>query len=369
MAHSGTQHDNFVLLDGLRGLGAVLVLIGHSMAFWGPYSAPSGAVIVDLFFLLSGFVIAFAYEPRLAGGMGITEFMSHRFVRLYPLYFFGIMLGYFGLCATTIGDADGGKRSLELSLQLVPQLFMMPAPPVLGDTNLYSLNSPAWTLFYELVVNLVYVVAFRWLRNTKVLVAVVIACAIALILTVFHFGKIDVGPVWKNAWGGFARAGFGFFAGVLAFRILGSPKSTVRPISNWAFALMVVIPVICFIPSTKEVRPFVDLTLAVILGIPILLISQSMAPPEKFHRLFIMGGRISYAIYILHQPFCEVARRINWRTGLLDQYAPLGGVAILIVVLILSYFVERYYDRPIRRYLMAKVKQRSTRKRLKRAPA
>ena len=47
----------------------------------------------------------------------------------------------------------------------------------------------------------------------------------------------------------------------------------------------------------------------------------------------------------------------------------LGGVAILIVVLILSYFVERYYDRPIRRYLMAKVKQRSTRKRLRRAPA
>ncbi|RYY99569.1 MAG: acyltransferase [Alphaproteobacteria bacterium] len=369
MAHTGTQQNNFVLLDGLRGLGAVLVLIGHSMAFWGPFWAPSGAVIVDLFFLLSGFVIAFAYEPRLAAGMRLSEFMTHRIVRLYPLYFLGMVIGYVGLCAMTIGDADGGQRSWQLTLQLIPQFFMMPAPEVLGDTNLYSLNSPAWTLFFEVLVNLVYVAAFRWLRNTKVLIAVVVGCAIALALTVLHFGKIDAGSVWSNSWAGFARSGFGFFAGVLAFRLLGSPKSTERPISKWAFVILVAIPIACFIPATPQLRPFVDLTLAVILGIPLLWISQSVAPPTKYHALFITGGRISYAIYILHQPFCEVAKRINWRTGLLDQVAPLGGIVILVFVLTLAYFAERYFDRPVRRFIVAKLRQQAVQKRAARASA
>lgn len=363
MAHTGAQPNNFVLLDGLRGLGAILVLIGHTMPFWGPYWAPSGAVIVDLFFLLSGFVIAFAYEPRLASGMSVGEFMTHRVVRLYPLYFLSIMLGYVGLCVMAIGDADGAQRSWQHTLQLIPQFFMMPAPPGLGDPSLYSLNAPAWTLFFELLVNLVYILAFRWLRHTKVLIAVVVVCAIALAFTVFHFGGIYAGAEWSNWWAGFSRAGFGFFAGVLAYRLLGSPKKTERPASNWAFVILVAIPIACFIPATPALRPFVDLTLAVILGIPLLWVSQSVAPPAKYHGLFITGGRISYAIYILHQPFNDVARRINWRTGLLDQVAPLGGIIILILVVSVAYYAERYFDRPVRRFVVAKLKQRAARKR------
>lgn len=84
--------DSFGLLDGLRGMGAILILIGHTVAFWGLQYAPTGAVCVDLFFLLSGFVIAFAYEPRLAAGMGVREFMTHRMVRLYPLYLLSIVM-------------------------------------------------------------------------------------------------------------------------------------------------------------------------------------------------------------------------------------------------------------------------------------
>ena len=65
------ESQNFVLLDGLRGLGAMLVLVGHIHGLLGTVLvAPGGAVIVDLFFLLSGFVIAFSYEPQFALGHG-----------------------------------------------------------------------------------------------------------------------------------------------------------------------------------------------------------------------------------------------------------------------------------------------------------
>lgn len=362
MAGKALQPDNFVLLDGLRGLGAILVLIGHTMPYWGPYWAPSGAVIVDLFFLLSGFVIAFAYEPRFAAGMRAGEFMIHRIVRLYPLYLLGTVLGFLALCAMAIGDADGGTRATSYTAQLIPQLFMLPAPQVLGNPDMYSLNVPAWTLFFEMAVNLIYVVAFRWLRHTRVLALLVVACAVALAVTVFAFGRIDVGSDWQTFWAGFARAGFGFFAGVLTFRLLGSPRATKRPVSNWSFVILVAIPAACFIPATPELRPFVDLTLAIVLGMPLLWISQCVAPPARFHALFIVGGRISYAVYILHQPFRELAERITWRTPVLLETAPLGGIAILVSVVSLAYFAEKYFDRPVRRWVVAQMKRQAARK-------
>lgn len=362
------QPANFVLLDGLRGLGAVLVLVGHTMPYWGPIWAPSGAVMVDLFFLLSGFVIAYAYEPRFAGGMGAREFMTHRIVRLYPLYLLGTLAGFAVFCATTIGDANAPERTISYTQQLLPQLFMLPAPEVLGNPDLYSFNVPAWTLFFELVVNCVYVLAFRWLRDTRILMGLLAACAIALVVAIFAFGKIDTGSDWATFWGGFARAGFGFFAGVLAYRLLGSPRTVQRPVSNWAFALLIALPAVCFIPATPELRPVVDATLVIVFGIPLLMIAQSLAPPEPAGRFLLVLGRISYAMYILHQPFREIAERITWRSPVLLDTAPLGGIVILIAVTALAYFAEKYYDRPVRRLIVAQLKRRALRQRMA-APA
>lgn len=361
MAAGGTTPlpNNFVLLDGLRGLGAMLVLVGHTMPYWGPFWAPSGAVIVDLFFLLSGFVIAFSYEPKFARGLGAREFMLHRVVRLYPLYLLGTLLGFVALCAMTIGDADGGGRSFAYALQLVPQLFMLPAPEAMGSPDMYSLNVPAWTLFFELIVNLAYVLAFRWLRDTRVLLGVVLVCAAGLSATVFALGRIDAGSDWATFWAGFGRAGFGFFAGVLAYRLQGSPRETQRPASRKAFVVLVAIPLACFMPATPELRPVVDLFLAVVLGIPLLWVAQSMAPPTRYSGLFTTGGRISYAIYILHQPLREVAERITWRSPILLETAPLGGVAILVTVLAMAWLAERFYDRPVRRWIVARLKRRA----------
>lgn len=353
------RSDNFVLLDGLRGVGAILVLVGHTMQYWGPVWAPSGAVIVDLFFLLSGFVIAYSYEPKFEAGMRVGAFMTHRVARLYPLYLLGTLAGFAVLCVMVMGDADAGDRTLSYSLQLVPQLFMMPAPDLLGSPDLYSFNTPAWTLFFELAVNLFYVMAFRWLRDTRVLMGLVAACAIALIIAVFTFGRIDAGSDWATFWAGFARAGFGFFAGVLGYRLLGSPRTAKRPVSRWAFVLLIVLPAVCWIPATPELRPVLDVTLVVGLGIPLLMLAQSISPPEWSAGFLSMLGRISYAVYILHQPFRDVAERITWRSPVLLEIAPLGGIIILMSVVGLAYMAERYYDRPVRRWLVTHLKRRA----------
>jgi peptidoglycan/LPS O-acetylase OafA/YrhL len=349
--------DNLVLLDGLRGLGAILVVIGHTKASWGPFSAPSGAVIVDLFFLLSGFVISFSYEPKFAAGMGAGEFMIHRIVRLYPLYLAGIVFGFGVQAVMAMGDGDQGVRTAEATQQLALHLLVLPAP---GEPHhmIYPLNAPAWTLFFELLVNLVYVLAFRWLRNTRVLIVVTLMCAAGLAATVFHFGRIDVGWQWQTFWGGFARAGFGFFAGVLAYRLLGSPRTVERPVRHWPVLLLVFAPLTCLTPATPELRPFVDLVFTVILGIPLLMFAQSSAPPVKYRALFATGGRLSYALYIIHLPLQVMMERIGWRFPGIYGLTPLPGIAILVVAVTLAYVLEKYYDRPVRRWIAAQMHAR-----------
>ena len=94
--------------------------------------------------------------------------MIHRIVRLYPLYLLGIVARL--RAAARSGDRRRRCRRATpdtLALQFIPELFVLPAPEALGSQHAYPLNVPAWTLFFELLVNLVYVVAFRWLRDTR----------------------------------------------------------------------------------------------------------------------------------------------------------------------------------------------------------
>jgi peptidoglycan/LPS O-acetylase OafA/YrhL len=348
---------SFVLLDGVRGLGAIIVLMGHTITSWGLPMPQSGAIVVDAFFLISGFVIAYAYEPRLAAGMGAGEFMLQRLIRLFPLYLLGTVAVYLTLVALKLGDDDSGDLIALYTGQLIPQLFMLPSPEVLQTTDFYSLNTPAYTLFFELAVNLVYVLIFRWL-TTRVLIGVVIASGVVLAITIFWFGSIGVGSDWATWWGGFGRASFGFFIGVLGYRIAGSPQTAERPVSWWAIPLVLLLPTMCFIPATPELRPYVDMSLAIGVFLPLLLLCQSIRPPDWFTGVCFVGGQISYAVYILQQPLREIYERLDWNSTLLPDTAPLGGIIAVVIVVAVSYAAERYYDRPVRRFLTHQLKPR-----------
>ncbi|MFT3723943.1 MAG: acyltransferase [Hyphomonadaceae bacterium] len=341
---------SFVLLDGVRGLGAIMVLMGHTITSWGLPMPQSGNIVVDAFFLMSGFVLAYAYEPRFAAGMSAGEFMLQRLIRLFPLYLLGTIGVYVIVIAITVGDANAGDRVSLYTIRLIPQLFMLPSPEFLHTKDMYSLNTPAYTLFFELVVNLVYVLIFRWL-TMRVLIGLVVVLGVILTFTVFHFGFLGVGSDWATWWGGFPRAGFGFFVGVLAYRIAGSPKTADRPVSWFAIPMLLLLPLVCFIPASAEMRPFIDLTLAFALFLPLLLLGQSIRPPEMLTRACLVAGQISYAVYILQQPIREIYERIDWKSTFLTDTAPAGGIVALVVVLAISIAAEKYYDRPVRRAL------------------
>jgi peptidoglycan/LPS O-acetylase OafA/YrhL len=346
------EQSLFLTLDGMRGVGAILVVMSHGILFWGvTTSVPPIPFCVDLFFIMSGFVLAFVYEPRFAEGMTAATFMRHRLVRLYPLYLLGVLMGGAVLALAAVGDV---QKTSALGLSLVPQLLMLPSPDFNGSGDLYPLNMPSWTLLFELWVNLIFVLVWRWL-SMRVLAVIVALSAAALAAVTFAYGHMDLGPGWANFLGGFARAMFGFFMGVMVFRLIGAPKQTPRKRSWWALPALAVVPALCLIPDLPVPRTMIELAIVCVVGPVLLWWASSFQPPRIFTVVFGWLGMMSYALYMLHYPIFEFMKRVAGQyPELYEVYAPWTGAAMLAVSLLVSAVAMQVYDTPMRRWLNAR---------------
>src|SRR4051812_34823832 len=150
---------HFVVLDGLRGVAALGVVIFHfmEMVIWN-YSKlwiGHGFLAVDFFFCLSGFVMGYAYDDRI-GQMGLGQFFKVRLIRLQPLVVLGAVLGLIAFYGNPFGVIPGYGVG-RVALLFVLSLLMIPYGAMKERSqNLFSLNAPAWSLFWEYVANLVF---------------------------------------------------------------------------------------------------------------------------------------------------------------------------------------------------------------------
>jgi peptidoglycan/LPS O-acetylase OafA/YrhL len=342
----------FQTLDGLRGVGAFLVVMRHVPAFFGPIQVPESFLAVDLFYLVSGFVVAHAYGDRLRTGGFFRSFVKTRLIRLYPLYLFGLALGAIPATIAVMIDPAGWWTSTKLLEAVVTGLVMIPLFPGLA-ANGSSLDGPTWTLLPELVANVVYALAIRFM-TVWVLAAIVIICGAGLVVAEFQYGALDVGYNPTDQWAALARVGFSFFAGVLAFRLFGEKKR----ISSWAaWACVAVLTVALAYSPPDALVPYYELGV-VLVGFPALLIVAGRFEPGALSgRLFSFIGLVSYGVYILHKPLGNlVLAALN---GLVrvpaDARGLLVGAAFLVVLVGLSWGLDTFYDAPIRRWLRARV--------------
>jgi peptidoglycan/LPS O-acetylase OafA/YrhL len=355
---AASQRDGvFVMLDSIRGFGAIIVMIAHTYDYWGPWGRPASAIPVDLFFMLSGFVIAYVYERRFAAGMSMREFALHRIVRLYPLYLVGALLGFaVMLLAVALGGMGGeaGEALRARTADAPLQLLMIPTPT---DEQLYPLNPPAWTLFFELLVNLLYVAIWRWLSTPR-LIALVSVFAVLLGISVFWRGNLGMGGDWATFVGGLTRSSFGFFMGVLIFRLCGSPSQPSAKRSGlWTAIILTMVVVITYLPSSAEVRPYLDLLLLIVVGVALIFLGARFEPPKWIAAPLATLGRISFALYIIHIPLYFVMIKVTYKLPWLYSIAPWSGLLLLAICLVAAYAIERWIDQPVRRLAMGKVKQ------------
>lgn len=337
----------FTTFDGLRGAAALLVVTHHAGPFFGPLSFPESFLAVDLFFLLSGFVIAYAYGKRIEGGGFFASFVKIRLIRLYPLYLAGlavaVALRFYML------DKQDDPWTMKMIVETVGlALLMLPGPS--GDpTSGYSLNSPTWTLLPELLFNFIYALFIRWL-TTPVLIAVIAVCGAGLIPAVLIRQTLDIGYPAHAEWATPFRMGFSFFLGVLMFRLLGDKRRDAPLIALGCVAALAA--ALMFHPP-EGLKIAYELGL-VMIGFPLLiLVAAKVDAPGWAGGLLHWLGLISYGVYTLHVPLSNLIYEVLKRKHIIDVWysAPLSGFVLLVVLSVVVWLVDTVYDQPVRKAL------------------
>jgi peptidoglycan/LPS O-acetylase OafA/YrhL len=349
-ARMRAQHT-FSALDGFRGVIALCVCLHHTKSFWG-IAVPRSAVIVDLFFLVGGFVIAHAYERRLLDGrISFGDFVLIRLIRLYPLYLVSVLIVAVPMMAALLLHRYRPEHiTLEYLRAVLLGLLMLPARISDAPDVLYPLNIAYWSLLWAMVTNFLYARLIHWLTD-KVLFVVAIAAAGALTVLTFLNGDIGLGQLWGwlSLSGGLARAVFGMSMGVLIFR---NYKAVPQWLAGGGYLLpLAIIMLLIWAPAIGGADWLLQL-FAVFLVFPWCVVRAARGPQPAGNRLLQSLGFVSYPIYVLHVPFAHLLDVIT--SHRMSRYAPLSGMVMIILMIGLVMFVDRRLDRPLRSWLTAK---------------
>lgn len=329
----------FDLLDGLRGIAAVAVMLFH-------YAKPTGLgwfsgawAAVDVFFVLSGLVIAHSYGAKIMAGMGFARFAAVRLIRLGPLYLLGLVLGVAGVLP--LADPAEVARAALLGLFWLPDFGARAWPFGAGlvSGDLYPLNNPAWSLFFELAVNGMFFGYVVWRRQYASVLLV--ACAgLALAMYTLLFG--DVGPGWGGStfWWGFPRVIAMFFGGALMVQ-MGVERGVSRP---WLAVPVAVLGVVGFAVPDDHI--------ALLDSLVVLPLTVALLAPVRVgagvRRVCAVLGELSYPLYVLHFPLY----RILFATTKLRSLPPVWQTVIAGVLAIALALAIAPLDRRVRRALL-----------------
>lgn len=373
-AFSDTK-PHYELLDGLRGVAALLVVWYHvfeGYAFAGGTlieieSINHGYLAVDFFFILSGFVIGYAYDDRWGKSLTVKNFFKRRLIRLHPMVVMGAVLGVIAFCIQGSEQWDGTHVATSMVMwALLFAMFFIPAYPgagyeVRGNGEMFPLNGPSWSLFFEYIGNILYALFIRRL-STKALTVFVVLLGICLacfaIFDVSGYGMIGVG--WTldsvNFVGGLLRMLFPFSLGLLLSR-------NFKPVKvRGAFWICSFVLLVLFcVPYVEGVEPicmnglFEAFCIVVVFPVLIILGASGNTTDKTSTRICKFLGDISFPLYITHYPFMYLF--YSWLIE--NQYFTFGEtwqVALCVYVwnILVAYLCLKLYDEPVRRWLSKK---------------
>jgi peptidoglycan/LPS O-acetylase OafA/YrhL len=336
----------FHTLDALRGIAAIGVLLFHMREPFAPLEIPGGYLAVDLFFMMSGVVLSHAYESRFRSGMGTLDFMRVRLIRLYPVYFLGTLLAIAVTLASMRGrNIQNWDAASLIQAALLALLFL---PNFSARSYLFPLNIPSWSLFLELVVNLLFVITWPLLTSRR-LIAVSLLMGGAVCLAIAQQGSIDQGSTGTGFAVGLARTIFGFSVGVLIARRI---RDVHRGESNLVFLAIMAIFVIAIAGRPEgELRAIWD-GVCVLVVFPLLVFGGTLIDPgSRLRKLATFLGVTSYTVYVFGSPLSSIVNSATRHFTGSTVGAPYSGVALLAVLLAGCWLVDRYIDMPVRRQL------------------
>lgn len=373
---------HLLLLDALRGVAALIVLYYHCFECFGYEIAEGtglytqhcdhGYLAVDFFFLLSGFVIAYAYDDRQS--MSFATFAKRRLIRLHPMVVAGAVIGL--ACFLIDGSTDwmGNVATPgNIALAFLMTLVMLPVLPswrtdVRGNGEMFPLNGPQWSLFFEYIGNVIYILLLRRL-STRTLSAVVVASGAALGYHVLQGGYLGEGWSFVNGgfWWGMLRMLFPYSLGMWLCRLYMNTRrstSNIKPSTLFLIcsALLLVLLPMPFVgnPQQPWQNGLYILLLTVVVFPAIIWMAASTGThkcesqaPSKAIRFYQFLGELSYPLYIVHYPLMYLFYRYHGFPNVTCTMADVWPMAVATFCgsIALATLCLYAYDRPVRRWL------------------
>lgn len=345
---------HFQILDGLRGLAAIAVVVFHFMEIaitnYQQNFIAHGYLAVDFFFCLSGFVVSYAYDNRMAE-MSLMTFIKKRLIRLQPLVIIGSLLGLLTFYIDPFSNLPSAYSIKETGLIFLTSVFLVPYP-VMSERyfNLFSLNAPCWSLFWEYVANIVYAL-FLFKTPKKTLILLVALAAIGLCYTSWSSSNLAGGWGGPNFFDGFARVSFSFLMGMLIYRSNWIIKNKLG-LLGVGFLLMITF----LIPYHNDWNWLVE-PILVLFYLPLLVsLGAGATLAIKHQKINKLSGDISYPLYMTHYPFVWIFLTyvIQEKPSAKELWMVIPVSIILLIAF--SYWVFKYMDYPIRRSFTNKLK-------------
>lgn len=376
------EKPRYDILDGLRGVAAMMVLLYHvfndakSFFVW---PAPvnefyHGFLGVDFFFILSGFVMGYAYDNRLTPNpspvdegkkMTFWGFVKRRFIRLHPMVVMGALLGLVAFIIQGCTKWDGTEVGLEAVLwATLLALFLIPAPSgmdVRGNTEAFPLNGPHWSLFFEYLGSLLYGMLLhrlptKWLR-------VWVACGIVSLATYALFqedGGVAYG--WSsepmNLLGGALRMLYAYPMGLLMARMFRRRKPEPLHGSVFLFCSVALVVLLGFpLFGGKDTETIFQLICIFSFFPGIIWIGARGVVQGRQQQAVSFLGRLSYPLYAVHFPLIYLY--ITWVSSDGQPYEGYSqpwvkAVITIAASLLLATLCLLFYDEPLRKRLGGK---------------
>lgn len=372
----------YEILDGLRGVAALMVIIFHCfetyIPVFGRQIMDHGYLAVDFFFVLSGFVIGYAYDDRW-DRMTTWGFFKRRLTRLHPMVIAGTLIGaslffFAGTAFPQTMQTPGWK----FALCLVMGLLMIPCGTGLdirGWGEMNPFNGPNWSLTLEYCGNILYALIFRHLPKAALAILCAVCAFFTLDLTLGWdvFGIFPDGAHYNviGGWSltgqqlyiGFTRLLYPFICGLLISRILSSRRSESNPSGSpirlkggfwWCSLALVALFSIPCIGGKAGIPDGIYQAVCILAVFPVIVLSGagSVTSHTLSTKVCRWLGELSYPLYITHYPLMYM--QMGWVAD--HQDAPVWmhiavNAGIVFLSIVLAWGVLKVYDEPVRDWL------------------
>ncbi len=354
---------HYPILDGLRGVAAVVVVIFHLCeAYTGNKFTQfinHGYLAVDFFFLLSGFVIGYAYDDRW-NKMSLGSFFKRRLIRLQPMVVIGSIIGalFYYTQTSTMWPMIETTPAWKVIVFMVLGALMIPVTPsveIRGWTENYPLNGPAWSLFFEYIANILYAIFIRRFPKWALWLLVIVSAFFLI-----HWGVTSGNGDMIGGWSldpiqiklGFIRLMYPFFAGLLLFRI--GKLAKIKHAFLWCSLLVLITLSLPRFGGQQHlwINGLCE-ALIIIFAFPFIVYLGASGEINDVTQKKICKflGDISYPIYITHYPLIYL-----YTAWIHDNKLPFGnpftvGVLVFITAMLIAYGCLKLYDEPVRKWL------------------